>query len=121
MYTITEKLELRFRPDDPYCKPTSGERSPCTGLLLKVKIVKKRKKSGNQTVDIVPQVLGKVTSWFQFKSKLSAFLYNTHEETLQFSNKPFSPFYDEIGAYILYYMMNFNTCWNVFIFLVNLK
>lgn len=99
MYTITEKLELRFRPDDPYCKPTSGERSPCTGLLLKVKIVKKKKKSGNQTVDIVPQVLGKVTSWFQFKSKLSAFLYNTHEETLQFSNKPFSPFYDEIGAY----------------------
>lgn len=68
MYTITEKLELRFRPDDPYCKPTSGERSPCTGLLLKVKIVKKRKKSGNQTVDIVPQVLGKVTSWFQFKN-----------------------------------------------------
>lgn len=65
---INQKLELKFRPDDPYCKATSGVRSQCTGFVVKVKIIKKRKKSGKQTMEIVPQVLGTVSSWFQFRN-----------------------------------------------------
>lgn len=30
------KLELRFRPEDPYCHPTYGERRTYTGLVLKL-------------------------------------------------------------------------------------
>ena len=35
------RLELRFRPDDVFCKPTCGERSPETAFLLRVKRKKK--------------------------------------------------------------------------------
>uniref|UniRef100_A0A8D9AJL1 General transcription factor 3C polypeptide 5 n=1 Tax=Cacopsylla melanoneura TaxID=428564 RepID=A0A8D9AJL1_9HEMI len=61
-------MDLKFRPDDPFCKPTVGERVNVTGLLLKLRIVKKRKKKSGETVSVVPQVLGSVTSWFQFKN-----------------------------------------------------
>ncbi|CAA6671111.1 unnamed protein product [Spirodela intermedia] len=37
------RLELRFRPEDPYCHPAFGDLRPCSGLLLKVS--KKRKKT----------------------------------------------------------------------------
>lgn len=30
------KLELRFRPEDPYCHPAFGERRPTNALLLKI-------------------------------------------------------------------------------------
>ena len=29
------RLELRFRPDDVFCKPACGERSPASSLLLR--------------------------------------------------------------------------------------
>ncbi|KAK7083317.1 General transcription factor 3C polypeptide 5 [Halocaridina rubra] len=36
------RMELRFRPNDVYCKPTCGERHNSTALLLRV--VRRRKK-----------------------------------------------------------------------------
>ncbi|XP_071724775.1 uncharacterized protein [Rutidosis leptorrhynchoides] len=36
----SKKLELRFRPEDPYSHPAFGEHHPCTGLLLKISKVK---------------------------------------------------------------------------------
>ena len=30
------RIELRFRPDDPFCKPTHGEQTQTANLLLKV-------------------------------------------------------------------------------------
>ncbi|CAK9799769.1 General transcription factor 3C polypeptide 5 [Anthophora quadrimaculata] len=40
--TPNRRLELRFRPDDVYCKPTCGDRHNTNGFLLKVKIKKSR-------------------------------------------------------------------------------
>ncbi|KOC65841.1 General transcription factor 3C polypeptide 5 [Habropoda laboriosa] len=40
--TPYRRLELRFRPDDAYCKPTCGDRHNTNGFLLKVKIKKSR-------------------------------------------------------------------------------
>ena len=37
----SRRLELRFRPEDAYCKPTCGEKVRETSFLLKVK--RKRK------------------------------------------------------------------------------
>ncbi|XP_045108931.1 general transcription factor 3C polypeptide 5-like isoform X2 [Portunus trituberculatus] len=38
------RMELRFRPNDVYCKPTCGERHNTTALLLRVVRRKKRRK-----------------------------------------------------------------------------
>jgi len=46
--TINDKsrrLELRFRPDDPHCKPTCGERVPTTSYLLRVKVMKRKSRA----------------------------------------------------------------------------
>ncbi|KAL0729935.1 hypothetical protein Bca4012_026028 [Brassica carinata] len=34
--SISNKLELRFRPEDPYAHPALGEQRPCSGFLLKI-------------------------------------------------------------------------------------
>ena len=44
----SRRLELRFRPDDPHCKPTCGERVPTTSYLLRVKVMKRKKRENNQ-------------------------------------------------------------------------
>ncbi|XP_066599011.1 general transcription factor 3C polypeptide 5 isoform X2 [Prorops nasuta] len=40
--TSNRRLELRFRPDDGYCKPACGDRHNTTAFLLKVTIKKSR-------------------------------------------------------------------------------
>ncbi|KAL1448917.1 hypothetical protein WDU94_000166, partial [Cyamophila willieti] len=62
------RMDLKFRPDDPFCKPTVGERVNVTGLVVKLRIVKKRKKKSGESVVVTPQVLGNVTAWFEFKN-----------------------------------------------------
>ncbi|EOA23722.1 hypothetical protein CARUB_v10016933mg [Capsella rubella] len=34
--SISNKLELRFRPEDPYAHPVLGEQRPCNGFLLRI-------------------------------------------------------------------------------------
>ncbi|KAL1203278.1 hypothetical protein V5N11_031873 [Cardamine amara subsp. amara] len=34
--SISNKLELRFRPEDPYAHPALGEQRPCNGFLLRI-------------------------------------------------------------------------------------
>ncbi|KAF8093229.1 hypothetical protein N665_0387s0016 [Sinapis alba] len=34
--SVLNKLELRFRPEDPYAHPAFGEQHPCSGFLLKI-------------------------------------------------------------------------------------
>ncbi|CAH8268002.1 unnamed protein product [Arabidopsis lyrata] len=34
--SISNKLELRFRPEDPYAHPALGEQRPCCGFLLRI-------------------------------------------------------------------------------------
>lgn len=40
--TPNRRLELRFRPDDGYCKPTCGDRGNTAGFLLRVRVKKSR-------------------------------------------------------------------------------
>lgn len=42
MNTPNRRLELRFRPDDIYCKPTCADRHKTNGFLLRVRIKKSR-------------------------------------------------------------------------------
>lgn len=34
--STSNKLELHFRPEDPYAHPAWGERRPCSGFLLRI-------------------------------------------------------------------------------------
>ncbi|XP_015607294.1 general transcription factor 3C polypeptide 5 [Cephus cinctus] len=43
--TRNRRLELRFRPDDGYCKPACGDRHAVAGFLLRVRVKKKRIKN----------------------------------------------------------------------------
>ncbi|KAI5744122.1 hypothetical protein M8J77_025875 [Diaphorina citri] len=63
----SQRLELKFRPDDPYCRPACSEKVSCRGLVVKMKVIKKRKKSGKETLEIIPQVMGKVSSCYRFR------------------------------------------------------
>jgi RNA polymerase III transcription factor (TF)IIIC subunit. len=65
----SQRLELKFRPDDPYCRPACSEKVSCRGLVVKMKVIKKRKKSGKETLEIIPQVMGKVSSCYRFRGK----------------------------------------------------
>lgn len=76
------RVELRFRPDDIYCKPTCGDRSQTFSLLLKVK-VKKALRNPNapcsskdpdsvKTITFTTSVIGVVDTIYKFGSK---FLY----------------------------------------------
>lgn len=38
------RLELRFRPDDVYCRPACSDLHKTTGLLLSIKVIRKKKK-----------------------------------------------------------------------------
>uniref|UniRef100_A0A1B6FP34 General transcription factor 3C polypeptide 5 n=1 Tax=Cuerna arida TaxID=1464854 RepID=A0A1B6FP34_9HEMI len=60
------RLELRFRPDDVYCRPACADRQKVTGLLLSVKV--RRKKSSGEVVNVTPTVVGKVNMAFKFTS-----------------------------------------------------
>ncbi|KAJ8679851.1 hypothetical protein QAD02_015638 [Eretmocerus hayati] len=37
------RMELRFRPDDGYCKPACGDKHPTAGLLLRIRVKKSRR------------------------------------------------------------------------------
>lgn len=67
------RLELRFRPDDVFCKPACGDKHQVSAVLLKVKV--KRKKTDNQIISTKASVVGKVKDVFKFNSEcLSHFL-----------------------------------------------
>lgn len=63
------RLELRFRPDDVFCKPACGDRYETNGLILKVKAVNRKDENGHiKHVIKSCQILGRVTTSFKFKS-----------------------------------------------------
>ncbi|XP_069972340.1 general transcription factor 3C polypeptide 5 [Penaeus vannamei] len=51
------RMELRFRPDDVYCKPTCGEQHNSTALLLRVVRRKKKKKKQQEADPKVPEAV----------------------------------------------------------------
>ncbi|KAG7210682.1 hypothetical protein KM043_012186 [Ampulex compressa] len=47
--TPNRRLELRFRPNDGYCKPTCGDRHNANAFLLRVRVKKSRVKKVEET------------------------------------------------------------------------
>ena len=66
------RLELRFRPDDVFCKPTCGERNSDSSFLIKVK--RRRLKPGVKSTEQKPaekcdvKVVGLVSDCFKFNN-----------------------------------------------------
>lgn len=68
-----KRLELYFRPKDPYCHPVCANRFPTSTMLLKVKRRTKKKKQFDNEEQIQPEVhfemeiLGIVTTVYKFQ------------------------------------------------------
>merc|ERR1719419_635911 len=79
-------MELRFRPEDTYCKPTCGTRSQSSSLLVRVKRVKVVKKCGSCKVasesreEVRTEVLAPIQTTFTFNN-LCDFQYLPTETT----------------------------------------
>ncbi|XP_037083418.1 general transcription factor 3C polypeptide 5-like [Pollicipes pollicipes] len=58
------RMELRFRPDDVFCKPTCTEPKDTQGLLLRVKC--RRKKNSTEPPVFSTELLGVLGSTFRF-------------------------------------------------------
>ncbi|NXW16724.1 TF3C5 factor, partial [Circaetus pectoralis] len=75
-----KRLELYFRPKDPYCHPVCANRFPTSTMLLKVKRRTKKKKQLDTEEQIQPEVrfemeiLGTVTTVYKFQG-MSDFQY----------------------------------------------
>lgn len=69
----TKRLELYFRPKDPYCHPVCANRFPTSTMLLKVKRRTKKKKQLDSGEEIQPEVqfemeiVGTVTTVYKFQ------------------------------------------------------
>merc|ERR1719295_2231351 len=79
-------MELRFRPDDTYCKPTCGTRAESSSLLVKVKrvrVTRKCKRTGKTMEpkeEIRTEVLAPIQTTFTFNN-LCDFQYLPTETT----------------------------------------
>uniref|UniRef100_A0A4X2L1D6 Carboxylic ester hydrolase n=1 Tax=Vombatus ursinus TaxID=29139 RepID=A0A4X2L1D6_VOMUR len=74
-----KRLELYFRPKDPYCHPVCANRFPTSSLLLKIKKKTRRRRaeSGEVTVAEVKfdmEILGIITTVYKFQG-MSDFQY----------------------------------------------
>lgn len=80
------RLELRFRPDDVYCRPACGDKHKTGAFLIKVKILRKKKvqtdvpstsSKAREEVDDEhegeimgkPTIIGRIETVFRFTSK----------------------------------------------------
>lgn len=71
-------MELRFRPNDIYCKPTCGDKILTTSLLLKIKVKKKFREpdapcssktaDSPQSITFTTSIIGVVDSVYKFNS-----------------------------------------------------
>ncbi|XP_063287390.1 general transcription factor 3C polypeptide 5 [Pelobates fuscus] len=77
----TRRLELYFRPNDPYCHPLCANRFPTTTMILRVKKRVRRKKANemqisepNQEGSISMEIIGVVGTVYKFQG-MSDFQY----------------------------------------------
>ncbi|XP_035909078.1 general transcription factor 3C polypeptide 5 [Anopheles stephensi] len=61
------RLELRFRPECIYSKPAFGDGRPATGLLLKVKVQRRKSQPDYRSISSV-QIMGCVRRCYNFDS-----------------------------------------------------
>lgn len=65
--TENRKIELRFRPDDPYCKCTHGEQQSTSNLLMKViKKIRRNKRTNEEHVTYEIELKGVVNKTYKF-------------------------------------------------------
>ena len=60
------RLELRFRPEDHFCKPAVARMKTVTNIVLKVKRHKRKGSNGGTDWEYTAEVLGTVTKCFEF-------------------------------------------------------
>ena len=77
-----EKLEcegspvnLRFRPNDPFCHPIIGDFVPTNNLLIKLIKTVKLDENGNEFIETTHEIMGKIIKTCRFKS-LADFQYS---------------------------------------------
>ncbi len=69
-----KRLELYFRPKDPYCHPVCANRFPASAMLLRVKRRSRRKRLGEQDVQFEMEIMGIVTTVYKFQGNARAFV-----------------------------------------------
>lgn len=83
------KLELRFRPQDPYCKPAYGTMNKVSSLLLKVKRRRKSNPADSHILDggddsnafeYKVEILGIITSSYKFQGSSKSAEQEVHVE-----------------------------------------
>ncbi|KPP71503.1 hypothetical protein Z043_109588 [Scleropages formosus] len=63
---VSKRLELYYRPRDPYCHPVCGNRYPSTNLLLRVRR-RVRKGEGGGEAQVAMEVLGVIGTTYKFQ------------------------------------------------------
>ncbi|XP_007425265.3 general transcription factor 3C polypeptide 5-like [Python bivittatus] len=82
----TKRLELYFRPKDPYCHPVCANRFPTSSMVLKVKKKTRRTQTEagglEEEIDFEVEILGVISTVYKFQGNLFRHLWNL------FVNKP---------------------------------
>lgn len=61
------RIELRFRPNDPFCKPTHGEQTATSNLLIRlVKKTRRNKITNEEQVSYETKLEGVITKTYRF-------------------------------------------------------
>lgn len=67
IYNFFLRIELRFRPDDPFCKPTHGEQVQTSNLLFKIiKTTKKNRITKKEEVTYQTKLEGVIRKTYRF-------------------------------------------------------
>ena len=88
------RLELRFRPDDVFCKPTCGERCTDTNSFL-LRVKRMRNKRDPTKTKIETEIVGTVATTFKFQN-LCDFQYLPMQRKEENGEKKYESIYDRI-------------------------
>ena len=88
------RLELRFRPDDVFCKPTCGERSTDTNSFL-LRVKRMRNKKDPTKTKIETEIVGTVATTFKFQN-LCDFQYLPMQRREENGEKKYESIYDSV-------------------------
>ena len=88
------RLELRFRPDDVFCKPTCGERCTDTNSFL-LRVKRMRSKKDPTKTKIETEIVGTVATTFKFQN-LCDFQYLPMQRKEESGEKKYESIYDSI-------------------------
>ncbi|CAN9504823.1 unnamed protein product [Ophioblennius macclurei] len=72
------RLELRFRPQDPFCHPACGNRFPTSNLLLRVR--RQVRKNNPDAAEIQMDILGIIATTYKFQGMADFQYLAVHSE-----------------------------------------